>query len=113
MRKHFRISEPVSGQRSAADIFKKSKALNISLFIVISLESIFFTDFQKKKEYEIVLYKAVIYQKITSLIWSVQRSHMYARLWHTLKIMRPSTSICRAIYFDSNMFAIDYICSLS
>ena len=35
---------------------------------------------------------------MTSMIWSVQRSRMYVRLWHTLQIMASSTYIWRLPY---------------
>ena len=72
----FCISEILSCQRSAAGIFKNLEAMGISLiiyhwkvfFLLISKEGI---------KTLIILYKAVIYQEMASLIWSVQRSHRY------------------------------------
>ena len=49
------ISEPLRGKRSAAGIFKKLEALNIS--VIINHWKVF-----------------------SSLVWSFQRSHMYVRL---------------------------------
>ena len=56
------------GQRLAAGILKKSKALDISL--IIYHWKAFSSLILKKKTQEIliILYKAVIYQKMTSLI---------------------------------------------
>ena len=70
------ISEPLRGQRSAAFIFKKLNAIYIYIYIYIYityyilLQSIFFTDFKKGYGALVILYKAVIYQEMTSLIWS-------------------------------------------
>ena len=79
IQKKISISEPLRVQRSAAGIFKKLKALDMSL--VIYHRKVFTSQIIKKTQEALtVLYKVVIYQGMTSLISSLQRSHMYARL---------------------------------
>ena len=53
---------------------------------------------------------------MTQLILSVQRSHMYVRLWQRLQIMTsPAHVWCQVIYFDTKMFVkwIDYTVCLA
>ena len=85
------------------------KALDISLIIyhLLYITEKYYLHLFKKTGLEtlIILYKTVIYQEMISLIWSVQRSHMYVRLWHALQIMKSSCYIwCYDIYFDTKMF---------
>ena len=74
----------------APGIFKKLKALDISLIIYHweVLSSLIFN--KNAEETLIILHKGVIFQEMPLLIWSVQRSH---RLKHSLQIMTSSTYI--------------------
>ena len=69
-----------SGSKVSSCFFQNNESSGYITYY-ISLESISFTDFKKKGIGNSNYFKkAVIYQEMTSLILSVQKSHVYVRL---------------------------------
>ena len=89
---------------SLAGIFKKLKALDVSL-ITYNWKKVSSLIPKKDIKTLVIFYKAVIYQEMASLIWFVQRSHTYVYIMTSFTNYEVvDLYMTSVIKFDMKMF---------